>query len=217
MKQKKYKLLFIVFSIFLLTGCNLLHSHKFKDATCTEPKTCIKCGETEGKALGHKYTKETCTDAKICKVCGHTEGESLGHTTDIGKCTRCNQYVNLSLVTKDIALEFNNVTTSINESTKYINQANYNSLSDSYIKFTMAYNALVPTKESINKIIKLCGEINGLNTLKTKAELTLQKFPNQVNGKSLDDLLKFLDEDEIYLKAWKDTLNEYQRILKLYE
>ena len=28
--------------------------HKWTDATCTEPKTCSSCGETEGEALGHK-------------------------------------------------------------------------------------------------------------------------------------------------------------------
>lgn len=217
MNIKKIKIFVVILSVFLLTGCDLFHGHNYKGATCTEPKTCMECGETEGEPLGHNYKDATCTEPKTCKVCGHVEGEALGHTSDIGKCTRCGNFINLSLVTKDIATEFNNVTTAINESTKYINQANYNSLSDSYIKFTMAYNALVPTKANINKIIELCDDINGLNALKTKAELTLTKFPNQVNGINLNNLLKFLDEDEAYLNAWKETLAEYQRILKLYE
>lgn len=33
-------------------------THEWTDATCTTPKTCSKCGETEGQALGHNYTEE---------------------------------------------------------------------------------------------------------------------------------------------------------------
>lgn len=39
-------------------------SHSYKDATCTAPKTCSKCGATEGNAAGHSYSNGTCT------VCG---------------------------------------------------------------------------------------------------------------------------------------------------
>ena len=54
--------------------------HQWIDATCTEPKTCSVCGETEGKALGHKWVDATCTEPKTCSVCGETEGKALGHT-----------------------------------------------------------------------------------------------------------------------------------------
>ena len=36
-------------------------SHSWKVATCTTPKTCTKCGETEGKELGHSYVDGKCT------------------------------------------------------------------------------------------------------------------------------------------------------------
>lgn len=61
----------------LLTGCCI--SHDWQDATCTEPKTCAKCGETEGEALGHTWLEATCTAPKTCSVCGETEGEALEH------------------------------------------------------------------------------------------------------------------------------------------
>jgi len=61
-----------------LTGCCL--NHEWVEATCTEPKTCSKCGETEGEALGHTWTDATCTAPKTCSVCAETEGEALGHT-----------------------------------------------------------------------------------------------------------------------------------------
>lgn len=58
------------------TGCQ----HSWTAATCTEPRTCTKCGATDGKAAGHKEknipgTPATCSaegtgDSVICSVCG---------------------------------------------------------------------------------------------------------------------------------------------------
>ena len=62
----------------MLTGCG--HEHIWAEATCTEPKTCSECGETEGEALGHTWEEATCTAPKTCSRCGETEGEALGHT-----------------------------------------------------------------------------------------------------------------------------------------
>ena len=39
-------------------------SHSWKDATCTAPKTCTKCGATEGSTAKHNYSDGACT------VCG---------------------------------------------------------------------------------------------------------------------------------------------------
>lgn len=35
--------------------------HVWKDATCTEPKTCEVCGLTEGEPLGHDFVDNICT------------------------------------------------------------------------------------------------------------------------------------------------------------
>lgn len=69
MKRKIKSIIIIALSVFLLTGCCI--SHDWQDATCTEPKTCIKCGKTEGRELGHTVSKranyqEDC----VCEVCG---------------------------------------------------------------------------------------------------------------------------------------------------
>lgn len=53
--------------------------HNWKAATCTTPKTCTKCGKTEGSALGHSWKEATCTKAKTCTRCGATEGSAKGH------------------------------------------------------------------------------------------------------------------------------------------
>ncbi len=49
-----------------LTAC--AHKHTFEAATCTAPKTCTECGETEG--------------------------EALKHSTTLGKCLRCGEIIN---------------------------------------------------------------------------------------------------------------------------
>ncbi|MCM1125357.1 MAG: leucine-rich repeat domain-containing protein [Lachnospiraceae bacterium] len=100
----------IISACIVLTGCHIKHEwkeatctepktcgvcekiqgealgHKWQEATCTEPKTCSACGETEGEALGHKWQEATCTEPKICNVCGGTEGEPLGHKWKEATC-----------------------------------------------------------------------------------------------------------------------------------
>lgn len=63
--------------------------HTWNEASCTEPKTCTICGETEQTPVGHNWTDATCTDPKTCTVCGKTEGDALGHDYVDGACSRC--------------------------------------------------------------------------------------------------------------------------------
>ncbi len=61
--------------------------HTWQDATCAAPKTCSVCGTTEGEALPHTWQNATCTTVKTCTVCQATEGEPLGHTWKDATCT----------------------------------------------------------------------------------------------------------------------------------
>lgn len=63
--------------IVTMTGCCI--SHDWKEATCTEAKTCSKCGKIEGEPLGHEWIEATCTTPKTCSRCGETEGEAEEH------------------------------------------------------------------------------------------------------------------------------------------
>ncbi len=54
-------------------------SHSWEIATCTLPKTCSKCGETDGNALGHSWKDATCTSPKKCGTCGTTQGTTKSH------------------------------------------------------------------------------------------------------------------------------------------
>ena len=60
-------------TLLLLTACEC--RHEWVEATCTKPKTCTKCGETKGEAIGHKWEEATVDRPKTCSVCGLTEGE----------------------------------------------------------------------------------------------------------------------------------------------
>ena len=79
--------------MLLLSACCV--SHEWREANCTEPKTCSKCGKTEGEPLGHSWIEATCTEPKICAVCGEREGEPFGHDwieatcTEPKTCVRC--------------------------------------------------------------------------------------------------------------------------------
>lgn len=46
-------------------------------------------GTTPPTTCSHSYKDATCTDPKICTKCGATEGTALGHHFEDGKCTRC--------------------------------------------------------------------------------------------------------------------------------
>lgn len=76
--KKITTLLCLLAAALLLSGC-CIH-HEWADATCTEPKRCVKCGETEGTFLGHQWKDATCTESKTCSVCGMRQGLPLGHT-----------------------------------------------------------------------------------------------------------------------------------------
>lgn len=81
--------------MFTLTGCCI--NHEWKEATCTNPKTCKNCGELEGNALGHTWVKASCSTPKKCSICGETEGNTLEHTwieatcTSPKKCSACGE------------------------------------------------------------------------------------------------------------------------------
>ena len=95
----------LVAAIVALWPCD----HEWAEATCTEPATCTKCGETEGKALGHDWQEATCTEPETCSRCGETQGDPLGHDVEewtvtleptcgdegeqTGTCTRCGEEV----------------------------------------------------------------------------------------------------------------------------
>ncbi len=78
MKKKLCLLALVLSCLLIFTGC--FCDHEFADADCVTPKTCSKCGNTEGEALGHTWVDADCVTPKTCSACKLTEGEALGHT-----------------------------------------------------------------------------------------------------------------------------------------
>lgn len=78
--QRKHPVLTLVAIIFFVLCAiswmfgSLLHEHEWLDATCTEPRTCSSCHETDGEPLGHDWKDATCSTLKTCRVCGETDG-----------------------------------------------------------------------------------------------------------------------------------------------
>lgn len=76
--SKKGFVFILVFAmVFLLCGCCL--SHEWVEASCAAPKTCSKCGKTEGEPLEHQWKEATCTAPRTCTDCGETYGVKLSH------------------------------------------------------------------------------------------------------------------------------------------
>ncbi len=84
LNRKLTCILMMMFAMVLLSGCCL--KQEWKEATCEEPKTCVKCGKTEGEELGHEWEKATCEEPKTCERCGETKGKPLGHEWEEATC-----------------------------------------------------------------------------------------------------------------------------------
>lgn len=76
MKKIIFPLLFL---LLILAGCQCSHE-QWAEATCTEAKTCLGCGEAAGSPLGHDWVEASCTMPRYCQICGAADGEALGHT-----------------------------------------------------------------------------------------------------------------------------------------
>lgn len=84
MKKRITTLLVWVLAVCMLSGCCI--SHTWENATCVTPKTCAKCGQTDGAAIGHSWQDATCTLDQRCSICGEIGGKALGHKWVAATC-----------------------------------------------------------------------------------------------------------------------------------
>lgn len=82
-KQKKRLPALIVIAVIFAAvlflnpfGCK---EHDWSDATCSSPRKCRECGETEGDPLEHVWNEATCTTGNVCIYCGEEISAALGH------------------------------------------------------------------------------------------------------------------------------------------
>lgn len=84
LKQVTQLVILLGLLVLCLSACQC--KHEWQGATCTTPKMCWKCGETEGEPLEHEWQEATCTAPKTCSRCGQQEGKANGHSEviDVG-------------------------------------------------------------------------------------------------------------------------------------
>jgi len=58
---------------YFFDDISITHVHKWTDATCTAPKTCSVCGETEGETADHTYSNLYDADCNVCDATREVE------------------------------------------------------------------------------------------------------------------------------------------------
>lgn len=79
--MRKILCLFVSMLFLGMSACGECQ-HEWKEATCTSPKTCEKCGATDGVALSHKWGEASCDEYPVCTVCGTKSGTAVEHQWD---------------------------------------------------------------------------------------------------------------------------------------
>lgn len=74
--------LILIIVLIVLFATHVICFHDWEPATCTEPETCVICGETRGVKLGHEWSAATCTLPMTCKRCDQKSGSPLGHKVE---------------------------------------------------------------------------------------------------------------------------------------
>ncbi len=190
-----YKKLRTVFAgglvCFALLGCG--HEHVWKEATCTEPKTCSECGETEGEALGHDWKEATCTEPMTCARCGDTQGDPNPHSTDMGICQTCGKAINF-----DTFKQFSDEISKIKASDNGI-MVNAKTLDGMYNGATKIYTETITAIDSYQKIYDNYKDYEGISSVINYIDDAIKAKPSKPQ-KSKESLISFAEEMTTFQK-----------------
>ena len=174
----------------MMTACG--HQHIWSEATCTAPKTCTECGETEGEALGHLWVDSNCEEPKTCSRCGETEGEALGHSTDIGVCSTCGKPVNFEKMNElSKALNYVSLPDSSHIKGKTVDQM--------YSGCITVYDEAVSTVDEYKEILDEYSSYEGVSDLMDCINDIIDAKPSKP-VKTEDGLLDFFEDMENFMK-----------------
>lgn len=167
----------MLLGMMLIASCG--HKHTWKNATCTSPKICSECGETEGEALGHSI------EVGICDQCGEIQGsEVFQKIVDKVADAEIDYNVSFNAIVYSGATEVSQFKKAVDS-----HSAGFNS----YIK-------------KINEAIELCGDYEILSSYKEKLEDATKGLPTSMNGtndKSFDDYMDGLEDHALKLYAYQ--------------
>lgn len=126
------------------------HKHEFKEATCTEPKICIKCGEKEGNPLGH--------------------------TDPVGRCARCNDVANPELI-RQVVNGFVECSGNLSEGSSIVTLDG--TATQIYNNLIRAQSYFDSAKTKMKDIIDLCGDYKVFSEVKIALQNTYDLFPEK--------------------------------------
>lgn len=92
--KKLLVVLLCIVMCFSLISCSSSTDNTATDSPVTDNSVIDNSTVEE---CDHSYIPATCTSPETCKKCGAIKGNALGHTVTNGKCTRCNQYIGVSV------------------------------------------------------------------------------------------------------------------------
>ncbi len=93
----------IMSALLGLVACDKGCDHQWQDATCTAPKTCKLCSETEGKPVAHTGGTATCTQKAACSVCGTEYGDVSEHEWVDATCAQPKHCANCTATEGSVA------------------------------------------------------------------------------------------------------------------
>lgn len=176
----------VVMLLFGLTGC--AHEHEFSNATCTKPKTCVSCGETEGTPLGHTVEIGT------CERCGEQQNYDLVAQID-SNIKSAENSTNIALYMITSGTDASTVYYLIQEGLQYYQEAG-----DLYEE---AYN--------------LCGDYEALSTVKDDIADTYNKLPLSISGSTQEAAVSaYLEQLTVFVTAQAQLSVSMLEVMALY-
>jgi hypothetical protein len=188
-----------------ITGCG--HQHTFSEATCTSPKTCTECGETEGEPLGHTWVEATCTEPKTCTVCGLTEGAPIGHTKEIGRCANCGELANEELCLS-LKQAMDNLSSSGNSAID-ATDVDFTSLQVAYSASVISQLHLDNASKYCDEVIDICADYDELKEVKTSTEKLKKAIPSKITGTDQNTIVKWYEKFAEFCKASSDLYHNF--------
>ncbi len=157
----------------------------------------------------HKYSEATCTEPKTCTICGETEGEALGHTVDIGICSRCGEAVaKEDLLAIDDML--NTIEDYDNEITAYIEKGNdAYSFEDKLAYYKEAAAICDNRKMTLVKVANIVSKYSELDSMKKDLADTLAVEIITPMSSSREELLDFLNSGIDFANNYASFLSKW--------
>lgn len=188
MKRTIAILIVLAVTVLTLSACG--HKHTFSEATCTAPRTCEKCGETEG--------------------------EPLGHTTEIGQCSRCSENQGLEIV-MEISSKLENINRTSDRAVSKLNATDGTNVDAMYSTLNSIANIYNSCNSDYTAAIQKCGDYKELATLKRLLQTAKSNMPNRAPSYNGDSMINYMYSCMDYVTSVYDISVELAEVAGLFD